>query len=134
MTVSRSMAHSNPSLLPLRSGENLINLSSHLVATRWLQIAHGRLHVRMTEPLLHRPQIHSSPQASSRKGRPELVQPKVVLVELRTCRACFQTVEKIRALTRLWSINLERGSLTPAKTEFGPAVIKKIVLFCADKV
>ena len=58
--------------------EDLVDLLSDLLTSRWLQIAHRGLHITVAQPLLHGAQINSGPQAPSRKCRAEFVQPEVV--------------------------------------------------------
>jgi hypothetical protein len=50
----------------------------------------------VSQSLLHRPQIDACPEAASREGRPELVQPEVVLVELRAHGAGLQPIQEIK--------------------------------------
>jgi hypothetical protein len=57
---------------PLQS-ENLVHLCVNLLAPRRLQVAHCAFHVGMTEPLLHRPEIDTSPQAAGCERGAELV-------------------------------------------------------------
>ena len=52
----------------------------------------------MTEPLLHRPQINPSPKAPRRERGPELVEPEVVLIELRPFCTRLQAVEKVQLM------------------------------------
>jgi len=49
----------------------------------------------MTEPLLNRAQIHSSPQAPRGERRPDLVQPEVFRVQFRTLGNGFQAIEEV---------------------------------------
>lgn len=53
--------------------EDFIHLGPRLLAARWLQIAHGALYVRVTEPILNGAQVYASPEASRRERGPELV-------------------------------------------------------------
>jgi len=46
------------------SAENLIHLIPQVLTAGRLEMAHGALHVGVTEPLLHGAQIDASPQAS----------------------------------------------------------------------
>src|SRR5258708_10757621 len=75
--------------------KNLIHLLTHLLTPRRLQVAHRALHVRVTQPLLHRAQINASPQAPRGECRTELVQPEVLIVEVCTLCNRFQAIEKI---------------------------------------
>src|ERR1035438_498837 len=79
----------------LHPSENLIDLLTHLLTPRRLQVAHRRFHVRMTEPLLHRAKINARPETPSCKRRPELVQPEVFGVQFRALGDCLQIVEEI---------------------------------------
>jgi hypothetical protein len=58
-------------------GENLIHLLAHLLTARWLQVSHGRFHVGMPQPLLHRAQIDSRTQGPGGKCRAKFMQPEV---------------------------------------------------------
>ena len=66
-----------------------------MLASRRLQVAHGRFHVGVTEPLLNCTQIDSCPETSRSERGSEFVKPKIVRVEFRTLRHGFQTVQEI---------------------------------------
>src|SRR5579871_3331658 len=80
----------------LSLGEDLIHLRSHLLTPRRFQIPHRRLHIGVTEPLLHGAQIHTGPQTPRRERGTELVQPEIAVVEFRPLRARLQAIEKIQ--------------------------------------
>lgn len=67
-----------------------------MLTARWLQIPHRRFHIAVPKPMLHGPEIDTRPEASGRKSRAELVQPEVILIELRPFRARFEAVEEIQ--------------------------------------
>jgi hypothetical protein len=75
--------------------EDLVHFIPHMLAPRWLQIPHRRFHVGVTKPLLNCAQIDTSPKGPRSERRPELVEPKVVFIQLRALGHSFQTVEKI---------------------------------------
>ncbi len=75
--------------------EYLVHLLTHLLASKRLQVPHGRFHVGVTEPLLNCPQIDPRPETSGGECSSEFVQPEILRVELRTLGDSFQTVEKI---------------------------------------
>jgi hypothetical protein len=78
-----------------RLGENLIYLLPNLLTPGRLQVPHRRFHGRMAEPLLHSAQIDTRPKAPRCERRTKLVQPEVVLVELRTLDDALQAVEEV---------------------------------------
>src|ERR1035438_6545231 len=69
---SAKFTDTRPSRPPLCLGENLVHLLAGLLTARGLQIPHCALHVGVTEPLLHGPQINTRPKTSRRKRCAEL--------------------------------------------------------------
>jgi hypothetical protein len=91
--------------------ENLIYLVSYMLASRRLQIPHGRFHIGVTEPLLNSAQIDPRPETSGSERSSEFVQPKVLSVEL--CALCYglQTIEEVELGVTPRSRENERTSL-----------------------
>ena len=76
-------------------GENLVHLLTHMLAARWLQVAHRALHVGVAEPLLNGAQIDACPQTPGREGRSEFVEPEVLWIEFCAFGYRFETVEEV---------------------------------------
>jgi len=72
-----------------------VNLLMHLLAARWLQVAHGALHVGVPPPKLYGAQIDSCPQVPRGECRSEFVQPEVLLVQISALCDSFQAVKKV---------------------------------------
>src|ERR1017187_4218494 len=79
----------------LHPSENFIDLLTHLLTPRRLQVAHRRFHVRMTEPLLHSAKIDACPETPSCERRSELVEPEVFRVLFRTLGDGLQIIEEV---------------------------------------
>src|ERR1700681_1239421 len=68
----------------------------------------------MAQPLLHRAQIDTCPEAPSSESCTELVKPEVVFVELRTLCNTFQAVQEVE----LWLASGSREDQTARLVSF----------------
>ena len=74
--------------------ENLIHLLLDFLTPRCFQVAHRAFDVGMAEPLLYSGQIEAATKTARRERCPELMEPAVFLIKLRSLGNDLETVEE----------------------------------------
>lgn len=82
-------------LVVATASKTRINLFDHARVSRRLEIANNTLQIGLPHPGHHRSEIDAGLQVSRRKGRPKLVEPELVGIQLGFPSVAFESTQHV---------------------------------------